>query len=149
MKHRCGWMTTAGFVGRSVAVDITDRRAIIQVLNTATKVHTMLKVQTATLHKKTNPYVRQRQVATHIYFTPQGEGIWEQLQSRRQRPYAEYKRLLPQVLSSVGVVRANDLVIKWSQTAGCKCGCSPAFIVKGWDAALSGNDVYVDVALAA
>lgn len=56
---------------------------------------------------------------------------------RKSRPIKEYIKLLPSILESHGLDPQTKCV--WSQTAGCKCGCSPGFIVdaKGrWDIAV-------------
>ena len=78
---------------------------------------------------------------SHIYVWPKGETILENLESRHQRPYTVYKKeVLPEVLRQMGLQPFTK--VRWSQKAGCPCGCSPAFIVV--DAHI-GADVHVTI----
>lgn len=72
-----------------------------------------------------------------VYVWP-SETVLEQLFSRRSRPVSEYrKNILPEVLKLQGL--PADTKYRWSQTAGCQCGCSPAFILN----VESRNDIHV------
>mgnify|MGYP001147844608 CR=1 FL=1 len=65
---------------------------------------------------------------TNIYVWPKGESILENLENRHQRPYTIYKKeVIPGVLRQMGL--PSFAKVRWSQKAGCPCGCSPAFIV--------------------
>lgn len=75
---------------------------------------------------------------TRIHFFVD-ETIIENLENRRNRPYTEYRKLLPEVFEKLGIP-ANTKA-SWRQNAGCSCGCSPAFIVE----VLYHNHVYVDI----
>ena len=78
---------------------------------------------------------------SHIYVWPKGESVLENLESRHQRPYTVYKKeVLPDVLRQMGLQPFAK--VRWSQKAGCPCGCSPAFIVV--DAHI-GADVHVTI----
>lgn len=76
-----------------------------------------------------------------IYVWPEGENIAHNLLARHNRPYNVYKaEVLPQLTKALGI--EGDLTYKWSQKAGCSCGCSPGFIEQ------SGKlryDIHVDV----
>lgn len=62
-----------------------------------------------------------------VYIWP-SETVLEQFFNRRARPVSEYrKNILPEVLKIQGL--PADTKYRWSQTAGCQCGCSPAFIL--------------------
>jgi len=107
----------------------------------------MFKVESATLHDHRNSRRHVPATKTRIYFWPRGESILENLENRCTRPYNEYRQLLPNVLQAVGVESAENLDIRWSQKAGCGCGCSPGFVVNGWNGVLSRKDVHVDVVM--
>ena len=108
----------------------------------------MFKVESATLHDHRTSRSRSYSATkTRIYFWPRGESIPENLENRRTRPYNEYRRLLPNVLQAVGVEDGKNLDIRWSQKAGCGCGCSPGFVVDGWNGVLHRKDVHVDVVM--
>ena len=82
---------------------------------------------------------KDRQVK--MFFFPKGEGIWENLENRRRRPWRDWKEMIPQVLE---LLRQQGTELKdiaflygeptlrwgWSQGALCDCGCSPAFVLK-------------------
>jgi len=107
----------------------------------------MFKIESAKLYAHRNNVSSRAANKSRIYFWPKGENILENLENRRTRPYNEYRRLLPNVLQAVGVEDGKNLDIRWSQKAGCGCGCSPGFIVNGWDSVLSRKDVHVDVSM--
>lgn len=80
----------------------------------------------------------QRKTRIHVFAS---KNVLEDAQTRFNKPFKAYKQdILPQVLKVMGL--AKDTKAKWSQTAGCACGCSPGFIV----AEDLGRDVFVDVA---
>ena len=64
---------------------------------------------------------------TRVFVWPD-ETIMGNFMNRRDRPYNAWKPLVQKALDMFGV-RAES--IGWSRTAGCKCGCSPGFVVKG------------------
>lgn len=77
---------------------------------------------------------------TRIIIWPQGETIWENLNNRRQRPYTIWrKEVIPTVLKELDL--PLDTKVRWSQKAGCSCGCSPSFIVEDYHT----FDVHVDL----
>ena len=87
-------------------------------------------------------YVRMRTRAARIHIFLKDETVWENLEKRRVRPHTTYrKEVLPHVLDKMGLPRTTK--VRWSQKAGCGCGCSPGFIVDG-DA--YGTTVYVTIA---
>lgn len=67
---------------------------------------------------------------TKIHFFLIGENIIDNLTNRHSRPYTEFKKHLPEVFKKAGI----DLNAKyrWSQKAGCSCGCSPGFVVEDY-----------------
>jgi hypothetical protein len=87
----------------------------------------------------------ERQKTARCYFFPKGESIIENLQNRRSRPHKEYRKLLPEVFKSDDVInklwKDGHIKASWSQYAGCSCGCSSGFILKG----LYGYNIFVDV----
>lgn len=60
---------------------------------------------------------------SRVHVFEQGETILENLVNRRERPSKRYKAV---VLAQHPELEGR---IRWSQTAGCGCGCSPGFIV--------------------
>lgn len=75
-----------------------------------------------------------------VHVFTKGESILENLQNRRQRPHTVYKKeVIPAVLAAMGL--PADTKVRWSQKAGCTCGCSPGFIVD----AVRGVTAYVTV----
>ncbi len=61
-----------------------------------------------------------------VYFFHEGESILEGFGNRVARPADLYRTYLPQVAEAMGLPRTTKF--KWSQKAGCRCGCSPGFI---------------------
>jgi hypothetical protein len=81
----------------------------------------------------------KRETYTRMYFFHKGETVLENFfYGRINRPQKEYRKLLPEVFKRL---EREPLEVKWSQNAGCSCGCSPGFIVKG----MKGVDIFVDV----
>ena len=74
-----------------------------------------------------------------MHFFP-SETLLQNLSDRFSRPYKEWKKLIPTVLQSTKTTVPKDLKISWSRLAGCSCGCSPGFILKGLP-----MDFYVDL----
>ena len=74
-----------------------------------------------------------------VYFFPEKESIMDNLLKRRSRPVDEYRRLLPKVFTWAGL--PADTKASWSQRAGCRCGCSPGFVLNTTGA----SDLFVDV----
>lgn len=65
-----------------------------------------------------------------LYITAEDYSVLEDLLTGRQRPHSLFrKQLLNNVLTQAGLDPTN-VKVSWSQTAGCPCGCSPAFILK-------------------
>lgn len=73
------------------------------------------------------------------------ENILENLENRFSRPVKFYRaEVLPQVKSHIKEtlgIEVENLKFSWSQKAGCSCGCSPGFVIKG----MAGQDIFVDV----
>ena len=86
----------------------------------------------------------QTPTKTKIYIFLEGENLIQNLQNRHSRPYTLYKKLLPQIMEQVkaqGIEVPENLKFVWSQKAGCKCGCSPGFLVN-W----IGKEIFVTIA---
>lgn len=81
---------------------------------------------------------------SRIHVFPEGETIMENLANRRSRPIKLYRRVAEEALGSLGV-NMGMVDFRWSQKAGCSCGCSPGFVVDGFDQAFEGSDVYVTI----
>ena len=63
---------------------------------------------------------------------------------RKHRPHQIWRKMLPGVLAQLGISGAKA---KWSQKAGCRCPCSPGFIldVSVNDGDHNRVDIYVTV----
>jgi len=61
-----------------------------------------------------------------IYFWPAKESIVDNLMNRRSRPYRQWLKEI--VLPAVRGLGYEGVDLRWSQKAGCRCGCSPGFI---------------------
>jgi len=71
---------------------------------------------------------RQRAQKPRVYIFPEGEGVFENLVNRFDRPSKLYRReVMPAVLEKMGLPADTKYV--WNQYAGCSCGCSPGFII--------------------
>ena len=79
-----------------------------------------------------------------VYIHMTNETVLENLINRRSRPLNEFRAVLRQALANMGVDQSK-ITYRWSQKAGCSCGCSPGFVIGGFDPVLAGRDVYVDV----
>jgi hypothetical protein len=77
--------------------------------------------------REQNPKYHVRR--TRIYVSGSGAfDVLEDLQDRTRRPYRAWRPLVLDVLERLGY---EDLTLRWSQRAGCGCGCSPGFIIEG------------------
>jgi hypothetical protein len=77
---------------------------------------------------------------TKVYIFEEGETILENLENRHSRPSDVYRDLISdQLMEKEIITSSRDL--RWSQKAGCSCGCSPGFIVDG----PKGKEVYVTI----
>ena len=74
----------------------------------------------------------------------EGETILENLENRRSCPIKLLRRVCEETLDSLGV-KKSMVEFRWSQKAGCNCGCSPGFIVEGYDPIIDGKDVFVTI----
>jgi hypothetical protein len=88
-------------------------------------------------HKRLEKEPSRRPAKDRIYIFHQGENILQNLLKRYNRPVEFYrKEVLPKV-----VPEAMIKEYKWSQTAGCRCGCSPGFIGPNF----SNHDTFVTI----
>lgn len=85
-------------------------------------------------------YVRdETNVKTRLYIHPENEDVIENfLVGRHTRPVSLLRKAFPAIFSELKI---GPYKARWSQRAGCSCGCSPAFIV---DARL-GYDIFATV----
>ena len=79
--------------------------------------------------------------APRLYVFIACEGIIQNLENRRSRPTTEWKKqIVPKVLKQLDL--PLNTKVQWSQKAGCKCGCSPGFILPE---VYEHKDFFVDV----
>jgi hypothetical protein len=103
-----------------------------------------VNVTEARLILMANPRQGGYKTKTRIYIWPEGETLQENLNNRRSRPLGLYRESAFKALDNLKINRSK-LSVKWSQKAGCGCGCSPGFIVDGWDPTLDGKDLHVTI----
>jgi len=76
---------------------------------------------------------------TRVYIFLDNESILDDLVNRWHRDVKLFRKyVLPEVFKAIG----KEVKATWSQYAGCRCGCSPGFILDD-----VGKCVFVDVAL--
>lgn len=95
---------------------------------------------TITITSDKHAITDRRQTKPRVYVWAEGETILENLQNRRSRPISQYREWALIAMAERGMKGE----LRWSQKAGCSCGCSPGFIVDrlagfGW------NDLHVSV----
>lgn len=84
---------------------------------------------------KTTRQRREYLSKPRLYMSHRNESMVENLLNRRSRPTAVYRELLPEIFEKLGLPATTKA--RWSQKAGCGCGCSPGFIINThgrWDA---------------
>ncbi len=62
-----------------------------------------------------------------LYVGIEGETMLENFGYRASRPSRLYKAIMPEMLAALGL--PADTQARWSQKAGCSCGCSPGFVL--------------------
>jgi len=67
--------------------------------------------------------------AVRAYVFAKGESILENLMNRRSRPIHVYRAALAVMLEQLNMDPALADSARWSQKAGCGCGCSPGFVI--------------------
>lgn len=69
------------------------------------------------------------------YVWEEGESILENLTNRHYRPYNIYRTFLEEGFIKAGLdaqtAKRYAEEARWSQKAGCSCGCSPGFKIPG------------------
>lgn len=83
-----------------------------------------------------------RQTRSRVYVFIENETILESLMNRRNRSVATMREAAEKAMDENGI---SGISLKWSQKAGCSCGCSPGFICDGYDPKLWGNDLFVTI----
>ena len=70
---------------------------------------------------------RERVSKSRLYVSVDDENMAENFAFRWDRPWTEYRKLMPEILQRLGL--PEDTKYNWSQKAGCSCGCSPGFVL--------------------
>lgn len=75
------------------------------------------------------PTKTRRPHKVRMFFWPENETVLENLfEGRHNRPHAELKKLIPEALKAAKIEGEVTKAV-WSQYAGCRCPCSPGFIL--------------------
>lgn len=72
-----------------------------------------------------------------VYPSFEGEGWLDNLENRRARPHQILRPYVIKALTEAGIKFKS---IRWSQTAGCSCPCSPGWIIQKGD---TGTDYWI------
>lgn len=81
---------------------------------------------------------------TRVYFGLKGWSILDNFFNRGSEPHSLVKPfIVPMALEALGLDPGTKAT--WSRTAGCGCGCSPAFVIDAPNP--EGKDVWFEVAL--
>lgn len=75
---------------------------------------------------------RDRQRRNVLYFSVTNQEFAKPVKEllsgfRWNNPFRDYRKLLPEVFEKLGLPKTTKA--RWSQKAGCSCGCSPGFIL--------------------
>lgn len=73
----------------------------------------------------------RRKPAVRVYVWVEGENMLENFANRFDRPTKLYRKALPIAFDKLGINPDEIDRIVWSQKAGCGCGCSPGFVLRG------------------
>lgn len=88
-----------------------------------------------------------------VYVWPEDFNPLEDMASGRRwaRPERAYAPMVAAIVDVIRDVPAGTTRLRWSQTAGCSCKCSPGFIVEDVPAGAhtTVNDVHIHYRLAA
>jgi hypothetical protein len=69
-----------------------------------------------------------RRHKSRLYIWPEAESVAEQFVYRTNRPWQEYRTMLPAIFKHFGL--SENIKARWSQYAGCSmCPCSPGFVL--------------------
>ena len=71
------------------------------------------------------PSRREHNSKPRVYVHPNGEMVLENFAKRFDRPITVYRHAAKQALKELGI----EGKLRWSQKAGCSCGCSPGFVL--------------------
>lgn len=96
-------------------------------------------VRLSVVLRKLGPRRRPRAPNSRVYIWPEKESVLENLVNRRDRPVKLYKIAAEAALSVAMIAKTS---LRWSQKAGCGCGCSPGFVA---GRPLFHTDSFVDV----
>lgn len=67
----------------------------------------------------------------HVFVEEGTETVLDDLMNRRNRPVEQWRTLATRTFRELGLdPEAAYLALRWSQKAGCNCGCSPGFVMK-------------------
>lgn len=62
-----------------------------------------------------------------LYIAMERESVLENLMYRHDRPVTVYRKALPEIFERLRIPVVTKA--RWSQKAGCSCGCSPGFVL--------------------
>lgn len=94
---------------------------------------------------KVNDQKDTRAKKARMYFFHENENVMETFFNRRARSVKDYRAMMPEILKNLtqdfDAETLATLRFRWSQNAGCSCGCSPGFIIDG----IYGKEVFVTI----
>lgn len=72
---------------------------------------------------------REYESSPRVYVSVEGETLLQDFVSRMDRPQRAFKAAARVAIEQFGLTR-KLAKLRWSQKAGCSCGCSPGFVMK-------------------
>lgn len=75
-----------------------------------------------------NEHYRLVRSPAKVYVGVENESILENLAYRHARPYEVWRPYVEKALKAEGIEFEK---VSWNRKAGCSCGCSPGFVIKG------------------
>lgn len=101
----------------------------------------MEKIKNVVMRKATHEKRNRESLKTKVYFHIEDESVVENVMNRHNRDYTKYRKLLPEVFKQLNIT--ENIKANWSQYAGCKCPCSPGFVLQNhW-----GYDIFVTIGI--
>ena len=109
-----------------------------------------MKIENFSLQKRGyawNVGYREYNRKPRVFVSPTGEGVWENLQNRRNRPVSEFRRAAYLAIAQLGYTK-SDVKLRWDIHAGCAmCPCSGGFVMEFADKSIGRGLEHADLYL--
>jgi len=98
-----------------------------------------MRLQIVKISKRRNKSRRYPRPKSRIYCWFENDSVLDHLVRRRNMPTKLLRQIIPSVFEKLDI--DPKMSFRWSQKAGCKCGCSPGFILSDY----SEYDIFLTV----